>query len=276
MLFSERFRFLCVRQLCGKDGVPVLVLDQLRMLVMHFVDDHVRDLQIAVDDPVHLEVVVVLAEGVDERLGHLEPAHVEEELERGEDRKVHVDAVEEAVGDLLLLGPLLRHDRRDEERVDGQGHHLRVDERNADRVVRDQVTGLAAKFIQLVDQRLHRKVVADAALLARSRHYARRPNDRHPVLRVFGESRVERLHDELLVLLQQTCGRSGSETRGCATEGTRRRRLTCVDQVIHRRETLLDARRYVRQNHRQTQAHVAHDCSPHQPATFVLKAETSS
>lgn len=34
----------------------------------------------AVNEPVELDVVVVLAKGVDEHLGHLQPPHVEAEL----------------------------------------------------------------------------------------------------------------------------------------------------------------------------------------------------
>ncbi len=38
---------------------------------MHFVYNEVRDLKVSVDDPVHLEVVVVLAERIDQGLGNL-------------------------------------------------------------------------------------------------------------------------------------------------------------------------------------------------------------
>ena len=38
---------------------------------MHFVYNEVRDLKVSVDDPVHLEVVVVLAERIDQGFGNL-------------------------------------------------------------------------------------------------------------------------------------------------------------------------------------------------------------
>ena len=43
-------------------------------------------LHVTVDEPVQLEVIIVLAEGVDQGLGHLEPAHEEGELQREEHR----------------------------------------------------------------------------------------------------------------------------------------------------------------------------------------------
>ena len=50
----------------------------------------------AVYQPVQLEVLVVVAEGVDELLGDLEEAHVEEELQDGEDGNVEVQVHREA------------------------------------------------------------------------------------------------------------------------------------------------------------------------------------
>ena len=49
-----------------------------------------------VHQPVDFKVLVVVAEGVDELLGDLEEAHVEEELEGGEDWNVEVDVHDEA------------------------------------------------------------------------------------------------------------------------------------------------------------------------------------
>ena len=43
---------------------------------------YLSHLEVPVDHPVHLEVIVVLAEGVDQRLRYLQPTHVEEELQR--------------------------------------------------------------------------------------------------------------------------------------------------------------------------------------------------
>ena len=49
---------------------------------------------------------------------HLEPAHVEEELQEGEDGNVHVGH------GAALLHELPAHQTRQEERVHGQCHHL--------------------------------------------------------------------------------------------------------------------------------------------------------
>ncbi len=48
------------------------LLRMKRRYLVHFIDDEVRDLQVSVDDPVHLEVVVVLAERVDQGFGNLQ------------------------------------------------------------------------------------------------------------------------------------------------------------------------------------------------------------
>ncbi len=90
--------------------------------LVHLVHDEVRDLQVPVYDPVCVKVVVVLPEGVDERLRHLEPPHVEEELEEGEDGHHQVDLVPGvALGRVKELAP---HQGREQEGVDRQGHHL--------------------------------------------------------------------------------------------------------------------------------------------------------
>ncbi len=58
---------------------------------LHFrvVDDHVGDLEVPVDEVVDLEVLVVVAEGIEQRLRHLDPPLVADELEDGEEG--HVD-----------------------------------------------------------------------------------------------------------------------------------------------------------------------------------------
>ena len=58
-------------------------------LSMHVVRQHVGNVDVSVEDVVELEVVVILPEGIHQRLAHLQPAHVEQELQDGEDR--HVD-----------------------------------------------------------------------------------------------------------------------------------------------------------------------------------------
>lgn len=44
-----------------------------------------------VEEVIRVKVIVIIAKGVQERLGHFEPAHVEDELQEGEDWKVQVD-----------------------------------------------------------------------------------------------------------------------------------------------------------------------------------------
>ena len=88
----------------------------------------------AVYQPVQLEVLVVVAEGIDQLLGHLEQAHVEEELEDGEDGNVEVDVdgdssarhphVLPIVAHTKALDLLTTNEGEDEEEVGGKGHHL--------------------------------------------------------------------------------------------------------------------------------------------------------
>lgn len=72
------------------------------------------------DESDEFEVVVVLAERVDERLGDLEPADVEEELEEREHGHVQVD---DLVG-VHRVQELLADHGEQEERVDRDGHNL--------------------------------------------------------------------------------------------------------------------------------------------------------
>ena len=48
------------------------------------VDDELAYFEVAIDHRVHFQIVVVLAERIDERLGYLQPSHVEEKLEKAE------------------------------------------------------------------------------------------------------------------------------------------------------------------------------------------------
>ena len=113
MLPSERGGGDRVRQLCRDDHLPVYVPFRRRRVLPQLVHHHVRNLkrrvtclnhkkqssdnfpnlQISVNHEIGVEVLVVLAEGVEESLGDFEPAHVEQELQRGEYGKVVVVAV---------------------------------------------------------------------------------------------------------------------------------------------------------------------------------------
>ena len=80
------------------------------------------NLQVPVYQPVHLEVIIVLSKGIYQDLGHLEPAHVEEELQEGEDGNVEIHLV--ALEPLAGVQELSAHQRGHEEGVHGEGHHL--------------------------------------------------------------------------------------------------------------------------------------------------------
>ncbi len=82
-------------------------------------------------EPVELEVLVVIAEWVDELLRHLEQSHVEEELEHREDGYVQVNvhghpaAAHVAALVRLVVEHFLPPDHSEhEEQVRGKGHHL--------------------------------------------------------------------------------------------------------------------------------------------------------
>ena len=57
-------------------------------------------LDVSVDEVVELEVVVVLPEGIDERLRHFEPTDEEDELENEEERRVEVERLKR--GNLII------------------------------------------------------------------------------------------------------------------------------------------------------------------------------
>ena len=77
---------------------------------MHFVHNEIRNLEVSVNDPVHVKVVVILAERVDEGLSNFEPSHVEEELEEGEDGKHQVSLMTSVA--FFRIQELPSHQRR--------------------------------------------------------------------------------------------------------------------------------------------------------------------
>ena len=88
----------------------------------------------AIDEPVQLEVLVVVTERVDQLFRHLEQTHEEEELEDGEDGNVEVDVdgdpsachphVLPIVAHTKALDLLTTNEGEDEEEVGGKGDHL--------------------------------------------------------------------------------------------------------------------------------------------------------
>ena len=45
----------------------------------------------SVNKPVHIKVIIILSEGIDQHFGNLKPSHVKEELEKGKDWEVKVN-----------------------------------------------------------------------------------------------------------------------------------------------------------------------------------------
>ena len=90
----------------------------------------------SVYQPVKFKVFVVVPEGVDQLLGDLEEAHVEEELEDGEDGDVEVDVdgnpsaghphILPVVPHTKALDLLATDEGEDEEEVGSKGDHLRI------------------------------------------------------------------------------------------------------------------------------------------------------
>ena len=79
-------------------------------------------LKVPVDQKVTLEVIIILAKRVDQSFGHLEPAHVEEELQEGEDGNVEIHLV--TLEPLAGVQELSAHQRGHEEGVHSEGHDL--------------------------------------------------------------------------------------------------------------------------------------------------------
>ena len=89
----------------------------------------------SVYQPVEFKVFVVVPEWVDQLLGDLEEAHVEEELEDGEDGDVEVDVDGNSaaghphilpVSHTKALNLLAADEGEDEEEVGGKSDHLRI------------------------------------------------------------------------------------------------------------------------------------------------------
>ena len=90
----------------------------------------------SVYQPVEFKVFVVVPEGVDQLLCDLEEAHVEEELEDGEDGDVEVDVDGNSpaghphilpVSHTKALNLLAANEGEDEEEVGGKSDHLRIE-----------------------------------------------------------------------------------------------------------------------------------------------------
>ncbi len=86
-------------------------------------------LHVPVDQPVELEVFIVIAKGIDELFCDLEQAHVKEELEHGVNWNVEVNVHRHPTAPHVLalfqsVDLLPTNHGEDEEDISGQGHDL--------------------------------------------------------------------------------------------------------------------------------------------------------
>ena len=113
----------------------------------------------SVNQPVQLEVLVVVSEGIDQLLGHLQQPHVEEELEDGVDWNVEINIKRQSsAGHPLALAVTLQllstDDGEDEEHVGGEGDHLGVDHGDGDPVVAPQQPALGTELAKLLEKKM--------------------------------------------------------------------------------------------------------------------------
>ena len=123
-------------QVRGRTTVGVVSHLLLGLLALHHQQPH---LEVPVNDVAEVEVIRVLAEGVDEILGHFESAKVEDELEGGEEGEVEVVYLVRVVahqvhtagdGPVLSdrhLGPVLHDVHGGVEVLPGKERHQEVD-----------------------------------------------------------------------------------------------------------------------------------------------------
>lgn len=105
-------------------------------------------LDVTIDQPIQLEVFIVIAEGIYQLLGYLQQSHEEEELQNCEDRKVLIYLQLEW---LRAAVDILSADQGDpEETVSGERHHLSVHQGDRHPVVAPQKTALGAKLVEFL------------------------------------------------------------------------------------------------------------------------------
>ena len=81
-------------------------------------------LEVSVNKPVHIEVVIILSEGIDQHFCNLEPSHVKEELEEGEDWEIEVNFMTIII--FARVKKLSSHQGGEKICVNSQGHNLNV------------------------------------------------------------------------------------------------------------------------------------------------------
>ena len=69
------------------DSILLLLLHLWHCVIIH---NMIRDLEVAVDDVVDVNVRIIIPERVQQRVGNLDPAHVCDKLHDGEEWHLHV------------------------------------------------------------------------------------------------------------------------------------------------------------------------------------------
>ena len=116
-------------------------------------------LHMTVNQPVQLEIFIIVTKGVDELFGDLEKAHVEEKLKNGENGNVEINfnwhpATWHPLSLLVYTESfdlLSANDGEDEEEVGGEGDHLSVHHRYGHPVVAPQQPALGSEFTKLLN-----------------------------------------------------------------------------------------------------------------------------
>ena len=116
-------------------------------------------LHVTVNQPIQLEIFIVITKRVDELLGDLEKAHVEKKLKNCENWNVEIDFDwhPAAWHPLSLLvnavsfNLLSADDGEDEEKVGGEGDNLGVDHGYGHPVVAPKQPALGSEFTKLLD-----------------------------------------------------------------------------------------------------------------------------
>ena len=80
----------------------------------------------SVNKPVHIKVVIILSEGIDQHFCNLEPSHVKEELEKGKDREIKVHFMPIKI--LAWIKELSSHQGGEKICVNSQGNNLNISE----------------------------------------------------------------------------------------------------------------------------------------------------
>lgn len=162
--------------------VPVDVFGYVRKVHVHLVHSQQRDLEVPVNDPVSLKVVIVLSKRVYELLCYLQPSRVEEELQQGEDGDVKI----KVVAGMTLGGvkKLPTNQTSEEEGVNSKSNNLSINEGDADPVVAKKSRTPCPEEIHLIEDVLQVYAVLDTSFLPSFRCQVGEPDHRNPVLQV--------------------------------------------------------------------------------------------